>query len=283
MSDRWTHSGRRQRKAKGAKSFLFGLTLGVIALEIFLLLIAILLIAPAMSERMVLKQLLITGNRFSESTDIKSTLSLNPGAPLMDLDLKKLEKKLLETRFIKSVEITRSVKPYGDVFDGTLRINVVEERIPVAKVHLFDRKYWLLSDGTLSAVFNTDASWRFDAARRSPEIYLYSVRQKDSPDILNGLLGVLSVLSKRAHGQIREIRFDDSSNAVLFNNSGFPLRLVTLDKPEISLANITDLLRMVESENGKYSEAILDPFGENTLRIKEIVKPSIVGAGVVTQ
>jgi cell division septal protein FtsQ len=283
MSETRTHKGRRQRKAKGATRFMFGLTLCVIALEIVLLLLAVLVIAPTMSERMVLKQLVITGNRFADSTEIKKTLALNPGAPLMDIDPKKLEKRLEETRFIKSAEVTRCVKPYGDIFDGTLKVQVLDERVPVAKAYLFDRKYWLLSDGTLASIFAGDSSELYNSARRSPEIRMNSVRQKDSPEIMNGILKVLSVLTSRAPGQIREIRFDDSSNAILYANSGFPLKLNSLDKPEVSLANIPDLLRMVDSEKGKYAEAILDPYGENTLKIKEKVITVGGDAGVISQ
>lgn len=283
MSERWTHKGRRQRKAKGATKFLFGLTLGVIALEIVLLLVAVLVIAPSMSEKMVLKQLVVSGNRFTDSNEIKQSMSLNPGTSLMDLDLEKIEKKLLETRFVKAVEVTRCVKPYGDVFDGTLKVNVIDERVPVGKVFLFGSKYWLLSDGTFTSILSIDSNERFNSARRSPVVYLQSVRQKDSPDIIGSILSVLAILANRAPGQIREIRFDESSMATLYDNSGFPLKLKSLDKPEVSLANISDLIRMVDSEKGKYAEAILDPYGENTLKIKEMVVTAGADAGVVSE
>ena len=225
------------------------------------------MLSPAVSERMALKRLVITGNRFTASSDIIKALDLRPSEPLMELDCRKLEKRLEELRFVKTAKVARGAEPIGKILDGTLNIEIAAEKLPVAKVHLFDLKYWLLSDGTLTHVLDMDNSPRFDAARKSPEIHYYSSRQEKSPEIAMGVIGVLAMLGAKVPGQIKEIRFDESGGITMFDRTGFPIVLTNLANPEVSLANIAEILRIVRAEKGCYSEAVLRPDGEPMLRL----------------
>lgn len=238
--------------------------------------------APVLNERMVLKQVVVTGNKFVTSEEVFGILSLEPGDSLMSLDIEKCEKKLAESRFIKSAKIVRDIKPYGNMMDGTLRIAIAGERIPVAKAMLFGRKYWLCTDGGLLPVRDEDAEARFDAARKSPVVVFHSTKQTNSAQFLDDLLGVLGAVAVNAPGLIGEIRLDEKDNAVLFDNAGFPLKLETLKNADTLLANLSDILRMVAAERSKFSEAVFRHGGEGILKLKsqsETAGKAAEGAG----
>lgn len=234
-------------------------------------------LSPVLNERMVLKQVVVTGNKFVTSEEVFKALALEPGDSLMELDIPKFEKRLSESRFIKSAKIVRDIKPYGNMVDGTLRINVESERIPVAKAMLFERKYWLCSDGGLLLVKDEDSEARFDAARRSPVVVFHSTRQTNSASFLDDLIAVLGKVAVSAPGLISEIRLDEKDTAVLFDKANFPLKLETLENADVILANLSDILRIVAAERSKFSEAVFRASGEGILKLKSVSETISLG------
>lgn len=263
---------RKTRGKKGALRRKAALLLKFVVLPVALLIIlsasGYLALSPVVDERMVLKQIVIAGNGFVTSDEVIKTLGLEPGEGLMELDLAKYEKKLAESRFIKKAKIARDIKPYGNMMDGTLRVTVIEERIPVAKAMLFDRKYWLCSDGGLLPVKDADAESRFDAARRSPVVTFHSNRQTNSAEFLSGLLDVLGAVAVNAPGLITDIKLDEKDRAVMYDKQGFPLKLETLQSADMLFANLADILRMVAAERDKFTEAVFRENGEGILKLK---------------
>jgi len=236
--------------------------------------------APVISERVVLRQIAITGNSFTRSSDIIDALGSIRGSALFELDPKRLEARLKETRFIRDVRITRETNSYGSIFSGTLRVEVLSERIPVAKAYLFGKKNWLLSDGDLTPVLEQDKENRFDAARCTPEIYFYSTRQSGSPETTKAVLSILSIIASSAPGIISEMKFDAVGNLQLITEDKFPIRLSSFESPEVSLSNLSDIMRIVRAEPGVYSDLTLTPDGESILKLKADRDNAEAGVGV---
>lgn len=220
---------------------------------------------PKLSENMVLKRIVVTGNRFATSSEVISALDLEPGIPILDFDLAGIERKVTEGRFVTECVVSREVGALGSVLDGTLLIEVTKESIPVARAFLFERKHWLTSDGGMLPVVPGDDELRFDAARRSPTVYFHSTRQTGSVEYVSDVLSILAVIAESAPGLIKTIKSDAFGNVTLQESGGLPIGLETIKHPEFSLSNLAEIVRIVSEDRSSYERIILSPSGESII------------------
>ncbi|MEP0814053.1 MAG: FtsQ-type POTRA domain-containing protein [bacterium] len=236
-------------------------------------------VKPRLADSVLLKQIVVSGNVITPSSEIVRALGMHPGESLIDLDLKSLERKVEKCRFVSSAEVRRVVKPPFDIMGGILEVRVLSESLPVARAFLFGRKYWLTSEGRLIPASPSDADSRFDSARRSPSVYFHSTRQVESPEFVQSTLAVLSAISKTAPGLIREVRISGGDVVTLVETGGTAIRLETMDKPEASLANLADVVRLISANRLKYREAVLSPDGESFFQLAPKIESDSEKAG----
>ncbi len=183
---------------------------------ILLLLTGVLLTigANTWKSSLVVKRVIVEGNRVVDTNEILQLAHVNPGIKLYDLDLMVIQRDVISHHFLRSVLVERDLP-------STVRITVAE-RTPLALVPRGGILY-LDEEGIVLPHQVSQELFDLPLITGIPEETRITVgtamKQKDIQEALN-LLSTARAISKELYHLISEVRLRDGGDIVLYTAEG---------------------------------------------------------------
>lgn len=181
-----------------------------------LLLLAAILVfgANAWKSSLVVKNILVTGNRVVEKNEILQLAHVKPGEKMYDLDLMVIQRDVTSHYFIKEVVVERDLP-------STLKIRVVE-RTPIAMINSPELLY-LDPDGVVLPHSISHELADLPVISNVPNGVRLSVGAiLQNPDFLEALdiLSTAKMVNKELYYLISEIQLRNGGDVVLYTADG---------------------------------------------------------------
>ena len=226
------------------------ITIGFFAL--LLLAMTLVVGANAWKSSLIVKKILVSGNRVVETNEILQLSHVKPGAKIYDLDLMVIQRDIESHYFLREVVVERDLP-------STLKISVVE-RTPVAVINVPDLPY-LDADGVVLPHSISREIFDLPMVSNLPADLKISVgKTLQNPDITEALniLSTAKMVNKELYYLISEIRLRDGGDVVLYTaEGGIPVLFGRGDSPD-KLVRLETFWNEVVRERGTAALQYID-------------------------